>query len=300
MIIKNQFYDADEDDDRYIKEIGLIQNVLIQKNNFYHPENHPKYIISESQSNYDKLFQLLSQDNPKLIETSWDLLQKLPIYLKLQQEIKELSGVMENPKNWEKILDHKSTNKLLYSLRIINNLFGNPKKDPKSQQWRYKFVSMGGFQHLLRTFVSLEVRQIDTNLTLKCIELLIALLWEFIVAEKELVKFVLESKEAVIMKGIALVDQISDYTLAQEKRRGYCFEDLTKRISLNKQKKNRYKSYMQGNKGTGDNKHQQSQQEEEEDVESQEFSQAQALLKQFNEDGKIVGNLFKFMLFTVI
>lgn len=28
-------------------------------------------------------------------------------------------------------------------------------------------------------------------------------------------------------------------------------EDLTKRIQQNKQKKNRYKSYMQGNKGVG-------------------------------------------------
>ena len=33
----------------------------------------------------------------------------------------------ENNKNWEKLLDPKSTNKLLYSLRIINNLHANKK-----------------------------------------------------------------------------------------------------------------------------------------------------------------------------
>jgi hypothetical protein len=47
---------------------------------------------------------------------------------------------MENAKNWERILDPKSTNKLLYSLRIINTVHANNRKDPKAQQWRYKFV----------------------------------------------------------------------------------------------------------------------------------------------------------------
>jgi len=39
----------------------------------------------------------------------------------LQLEIKELNGVLENKNNWEKILDPRSTNKLLYSLKIINS-----------------------------------------------------------------------------------------------------------------------------------------------------------------------------------
>lgn len=88
----------------------------------YNPDNHPKFLISNNHSNYDKLFYLLSKENPSLIETTWDLLSKLPVNAKLEQEIKDLSGVMDNAKNWEKILDPKSTNKLLYSLKIINNL----------------------------------------------------------------------------------------------------------------------------------------------------------------------------------
>lgn len=40
---------------------------------------------------------------------------------------------MENKKNWDKILDPKSTNKLLYSLRIISNMHTGNKKDPKAQ-----------------------------------------------------------------------------------------------------------------------------------------------------------------------
>lgn len=64
MIIKNVYYDPDEDDDRYIKEIGYLQTVIISKNPSYNPENHPKFLISNVQANYDKLFYLLSKDNP--------------------------------------------------------------------------------------------------------------------------------------------------------------------------------------------------------------------------------------------
>jgi|LauGreDrversion4_2_1035121.scaffolds.fasta_scaffold23834_1 hypothetical protein len=35
---------------------------------------------------------------------------------------------------------------------------------------------MGGLSHLLRTFLSLNVKSIESNLTLKCIELLITTL----------------------------------------------------------------------------------------------------------------------------
>ena len=40
---------------------------------------------------------------------------------------------MEDKANWAKILDPKSTHKLLYSLKIINNIHNNNKKDPKVQ-----------------------------------------------------------------------------------------------------------------------------------------------------------------------
>lgn len=105
----------------------------------------------------------------------------------MQQEIKDLSGISGNPANWERILDPKSTNKLLYSLNIISSLHTN-KKDPKALQWRFKFVQMGGFAHLLKTFISLDLKHIDTSLTMKCIESLIIILYDFIVTDKELTK----------------------------------------------------------------------------------------------------------------
>jgi hypothetical protein len=48
MTIKNVFVDPDEDDDRYIKDIGLIQSAIIMKNPNYNPDGHPKFLISNN------------------------------------------------------------------------------------------------------------------------------------------------------------------------------------------------------------------------------------------------------------
>ena len=47
---------------------------------------------------------------------------------------------------------------------------------------------MGGFSHLLKTFANLEINAIDTNLTMKCIEHLIIILYEFLSVDKDLNK----------------------------------------------------------------------------------------------------------------
>lgn len=62
----------------------------------------------------------------------------------------------------------------------------------------------------------------------------------------------LEHKDSVVIKSINLIDliityNITDNPLTNEKKRGYTLEELNKRIIQNKQKKNKYKSYMAGN-----------------------------------------------------
>jgi hypothetical protein len=97
---------------------------------------------------------------------------------------------------------------------------------------------MGGLSHLLRTFLSLQIKSIETNLTLKCIELLISTLSDILYADrdtgKELLKqnlqLLLEKKDQVVHTCIMLVDMIGDYSIVQEKTRGECFEDVQKRI----------------------------------------------------------------------
>ena len=44
---------------------------------------------------------------------------------------------------------------------------------------------MGGLNYLLRTFLNLNVKSIESNLTLKCIELLILTLHEIMIADKD-------------------------------------------------------------------------------------------------------------------
>jgi hypothetical protein len=41
-----------------------------------------------------------------------------------------------------------------------------------------------------------------------------------------------------------LVDLITDYSLMIEKKRGISHEEVSSKLILNKQKKNKYKSYM--------------------------------------------------------
>ncbi len=70
---------------------------------------------------------------------------------------------------------------------------------------------MGGFNHLLKTFIGLDLKQIDTGLTMKCVDLLIIILYDFIYNEKDLIKNVMESKELVIMRCVNLIDLIVDF-----------------------------------------------------------------------------------------
>lgn len=46
---------------------------------------------------------------------------------------------------------------------------------------------------------------------MKCIELLIIILYDFIQNDKDLIKQVMETKENVIMKSINLIDLICDF-----------------------------------------------------------------------------------------
>ena len=54
----------------------------------------------------------------------------------------------------------------------------------------------------------------------------------------------MEKKEQVVLTCMRLVDLISDYSMSIEKKRGVSYEEITKKLILNKQKKNKYKSYM--------------------------------------------------------
>lgn len=111
---------------------------------------------------------------------------------------------------------------------------------------------MGGLVHLLRTFLSLNLKSIETNLTLKCIDLLISTLNDIIQADRETdqslfdqnIRLILDQQDNVVQTCIHLVDLICEYSITLEKKRGESIEDIRKRNTVNKIKKNKYMSYM--------------------------------------------------------
>ena len=146
-------------------------------------------------------------------------------------------------------------NNLLYSLKIVNTLYSSrsPAKSVQQSllQWRLKFTSLGGFSHLLHTFAHLTLPSIDTTLTLKCIDNLIIILYEFFTQDKDLVKEVMALKEVIVDKCVHLIDLVGQYSIEQERKRGESYEEVLRRIQMNKQKKNKWKSYNVNNSGGG-------------------------------------------------
>lgn len=91
-------------------------------------------------------------------------------------------------------------------------------------------MELGGFEYLLNAFISLDVKKIETNLTLKCIEHLIMALYDFITVDKNLISEIQKAKQLFVTKIINLVDLISDFTISLETKRGESYEEINKRI----------------------------------------------------------------------
>lgn len=102
----------------------------------------------------------------------------------------------------------------------------------------------------------------------------------------------LEKKDQIVQACLRLIDQIADFCLSNETKRGESVEDINKKMALNKQKKNKFKSYMAANQKGGQ---QQADKEDEDDQESQEFLLMKQVLKSFADQNQIVTNVFKFM-----
>ena len=93
---------------------------------------------------------------------------------------------------------------------------------------------MGGLAHLLRTFLNLNIKSIESNLTLKCVLNLIITLHEIMNADRDKerdqhlqnIKLLLDQKDQVVHTCIQMVDLIADYIINQEKKRGESWEEI--------------------------------------------------------------------------
>jgi len=52
--------------------------------------------------------------------------------------------------------------------------------------WKRRFIELGGVRHLLDTLVGLQIEAIDSRLTLRCIESLLAALLDFMRVDQAL------------------------------------------------------------------------------------------------------------------
>lgn len=244
--VLNKLVDPDEDDDMYVRDHGMSQTIACVHNPLYKKAEHPKFLLAQNREYFDLLFYLLSPQasgSSKLVEPVWELLQQLPVNKELHERIKRLEGVQEQ--GWSSLLDAGSTSKLMYSLRIIEGLDDDSlasigaSSDTASPltEWKKRFVALGGFRHLLDAFTSLASGEIDSKLTLRCVESMVSSLEDFAIADDdnedgEAVKkdscqeYILSHKEQVVKTCVRYIHLVGKLSLRLEEERGESYEDL--------------------------------------------------------------------------
>ena len=68
----------------------------------------------------DTLFDLLASENSKIVNDIWEILNSLPFNKSLRSTFEKLA--VETEEEWFKILDFSCSRKLLYCLKIMEEL----------------------------------------------------------------------------------------------------------------------------------------------------------------------------------
>lgn len=133
-------------------------------------ELHPEQILSENQSYFDSLFDLLRLPNINRQQV-WDIVTHLPTNQRILHDLKQLdeqklsdsAGAIEI--FWSHLLDPSSVFRALYTLRIIASLIpaasDPPEKIAEKKQWCRRFYYAGGFHHLFALLIRDQVAYAD-------------------------------------------------------------------------------------------------------------------------------------------
>ena len=228
---------------------------------------------------------------------------------KLHQDLCQLQGAKDG---WNSLLDSTSTHKLLYSLKIMEGLNTRKQGDRagKGQDqtnsalgdfedltaWKRKFIELGGVRHLLDTLFGLQIEAIDSRLTLRCIESLLAALLDFMRVDQALYGEILQKKEPVVLTCMRYLHLIGLYGLQVERARGEAVEGIqAKRTAkrLAKQKMRQLQMASLGNQGRRRGAAENDKDSDGDEDESAE--QLNQLVQEFGEVCSIVAQLFSFM-----
>lgn len=79
------------DDDKYMKDYpGMCQFVTIKRNTLYDPTLHPKYLLSENEEYFERIFDLLKTSPVAKLDSLYSLFLKLPVSKSLRQSFASL------------------------------------------------------------------------------------------------------------------------------------------------------------------------------------------------------------------
>jgi hypothetical protein len=168
---------------------------------------HPKYLLSESQENFQIIFQMLELSEASLLEPVWSLISKLPENRDVIDGFNTLDFVRRcqtpelRQQAWVSLLNPAATFKQLYCIEIINNKFMSAKlpktsenMDPAEEEiheeqmrlwesqvaWKSDFITLGGFSHLINCLTHINLPEIKSMLEIRTIKSLMKAIYSLI------------------------------------------------------------------------------------------------------------------------
>lgn len=189
----NQRLVSTEDNETYIKEIGLGHVFVIKKTPAPAAERHPKQLLVGNQEFFNLMFELLSHDEDFDVENIWKLLMKLP-----QDEVPAAKRIdsleLQDENSWGELIDESSLYKLLYSLQIVDKLL------QAEGDWQNSFLVMRGFHHLFHVFLKINPSKVNSHLSFKSVDLLCRIICEAMEKHPDLMNYFKESSRTAIDK----------------------------------------------------------------------------------------------------
>ena len=178
-------YEEEEEEERRQK----IQEIATKETNEIDQDDSKMSVMLANRTEYFHLiFELLNLNFPEVSAPVWKLLNLIPTNTQMFEALRQVQHA-ESP-DWEALLDSNSMYKLLYSLQIVNG-FIIPHEDSKSEeimdakekeQWRFKFLEKGGYQHLYDILMQFEHKEENAANTAQCLAFLLKIIKVFLQA----------------------------------------------------------------------------------------------------------------------
>lgn len=127
------------------------------------PSTLPRYILSCNPKAFDLLFSIMDNSESS-DELTWELISRLSTNELIYNNLLSFESVKdsEGKITWEKLIDKRSTLRLLYCLQIIESFLeedsskASAEATAKKKKWRQGFIEKGGFAYLLDIMMNMK------------------------------------------------------------------------------------------------------------------------------------------------